>query len=190
MTQNFVHPNSLQTLEPNETQSCRRLSMRSRLLSRVFERYCLHVKRGPHLRLLQHRQASGLRGERAALPAHRGLKPAYRPRLTQPATMTTTTAASSHPPPPPQPQSFPNCYSDYNPVDFYRAYISNELSKISGVDANIIYPALSWTAKLEKGDLSLAIPALRLKGQKPAELGEKWANEVGGQHPAPTICSR
>ena len=80
---------------------------------------------------------------------------------------------------PPHPHSFPTCYPDYNPLDSYRAYISTELAKIAGVEATSIYPVLSWTTKLEHGDLALPVPALRIKGPKPPELAEKWAKEVG-----------
>lgn len=75
----------------------------------------------------------------------------------------------------------PNCYPDLNPVDVYRAHISFILHGITGVDRSIIYPALQWTATLEKGDLMLAIPALRVKG-KPEELGRQWLEKVP-RHP-------
>ncbi|XP_044724546.1 tRNA synthetases class I (R) domain-containing protein [Hirsutella rhossiliensis] len=68
---------------------------------------------------------------------------------------------------------YPNCFPDINPVDVYRAHITSILHDITGVDRSIIYPALQWTATLEKGDLMLAIPALRVKG-KPDELGKQW----------------
>ncbi|KAK5627981.1 hypothetical protein RRF57_003696 [Xylaria bambusicola] len=68
---------------------------------------------------------------------------------------------------------YPNCYPEINPQDIYRAHITSILHKISGVDKTIIYNALQWTASLDKGDMILAIPALRVKG-KPSELGEKW----------------
>ncbi|KJZ80407.1 Arginine--tRNA ligase [Hirsutella minnesotensis 3608] len=67
----------------------------------------------------------------------------------------------------------PGCFPDINPVDVYRAHITTILHDITGVDRSIIYPALQWTATLEKGDLMLAIPALRVKG-KPDELGKQW----------------
>lgn len=52
---------------------------------------------------------------------------------------------------------FPNCYPTLNPNDIYRAHISELLSKVSGVDAEKIYPKLSWTLNLEKGDLMLPV---------------------------------
>lgn len=72
---------------------------------------------------------------------------------------------------------YPNCFPDINPVDIYRSHITGILHDITGVDHSIIYPALSWTATLEKGDLMLAVPALRVKG-KPDELGKQWLDKV------------
>lgn len=73
---------------------------------------------------------------------------------------------------------YPNCHPEINPFDFYRAHLSNVLADISGVDPKIIYPALSWTSSLDKGDLILAAPALRVKGQKPDELAKQWGEKV------------
>ncbi|KAH8770232.1 putative Arginyl-tRNA synthetase, cytoplasmic [Hyaloscypha sp. PMI_1271] len=69
---------------------------------------------------------------------------------------------------------YPNCYPEVNPVDVYRSHLTSILTEVTGVDAAIIYPALQWTQTLEKGDLVLPIPALRVKGKKPAELAVEW----------------
>ncbi|KAI9799963.1 MAG: hypothetical protein M1825_004334 [Sarcosagium campestre] len=73
--------------------------------------------------------------------------------------------------------SYPNNYPEQNPVDIYRSHIVDILVKITGVDSAIIYPALSWTQTLDKGDLVLPVPALRVKGKKPAELAADWAKQ-------------
>lgn len=73
---------------------------------------------------------------------------------------------------------FPNSFPDVNPLDTYRAHIASLLSRVSGVDANIIYPAIQWTQVLDKGDFILAVPAMRLKG-KPDELATEFASKVG-----------
>jgi arginyl-tRNA synthetase len=73
---------------------------------------------------------------------------------------------------------YPNCHPETNPFDFYRAHLSNVLADVTGVDPKIIYPSLSWTQSLDKGDLVLAAPALRVKGQKPDELVKQWAEKV------------
>lgn len=74
---------------------------------------------------------------------------------------------------------YPNCYPEVNPVDIYRAHITSILKDVTGVDASIIYPALQWTQTLDKGDLVLPVPALRVKGKKPAELAAEWVEKVG-----------
>lgn len=72
---------------------------------------------------------------------------------------------------------YPNCFPDINPFDIYRSHITSLLHKITGVEPKIIYGALQWTATLDKGDLVLAIPALRVKG-KPDALGKEWMEKV------------
>lgn len=74
--------------------------------------------------------------------------------------------------------TYPNCYPEYNPTDVYRAHITEILAEVTGVDPAIVYPALQWTQTLEKGDLVLPVPALRVKGKKPNELAEEWAAKV------------
>jgi arginyl-tRNA synthetase len=65
-----------------------------------------------------------------------------------------------------------------NPIDVYRAHITELVHQVSGVDPAIILPAIQWTNQLENGDLQLPIPALRVKGKKPAELSEEWLAKV------------
>jgi arginyl-tRNA synthetase len=74
-------------------------------------------------------------------------------------------------------ERFPNCFPDINPVDIYRSHITTILHDITGVDQKIIFNALQWTATLNNGDLTLAIPALRVKG-KPDALGKAWLEKV------------
>ncbi|KAI1167382.1 arginyl-tRNA synthetase [Nemania serpens] len=71
---------------------------------------------------------------------------------------------------------YPNCYPEVNPQDIYRAHITAIFHDITGVDSAVIYNALQWTLSLDKGDLVLAIPALRVKG-KPSELGQQWLDK-------------
>ena len=63
-----------------------------------------------------------------------------------------------------------------NPVDIFRCVITEELAKITELDASLIYPALEWTSTLEKGDLILAVPRLRVSA--PAEKAASWAAAV------------
>jgi arginyl-tRNA synthetase len=68
--------------------------------------------------------------------------------------------------------------STTNPVDIYRAHLSKLLEGLTGAQTTIIYSAIQTTQSLGKGDLSLAVPALRLKGRNPDELAQKIQNEV------------
>ena len=77
-----------------------------------------------------------------------------------------------------EPSRFPNCYPQYNPIDAYREHITTTFSKLTGVDEQIIYPVVQWTQTLDKGDLVIPVPALKVKGAKPQDLAEKWAKEV------------
>ncbi|TID29503.1 hypothetical protein CANINC_001898 [Pichia inconspicua] len=67
-------------------------------------------------------------------------------------------------------------YPETNTVDLCRNYITEQLSELSGVDKSIIYPALEWCQVLEKGDLLLPLPRLRLKGDLEATAVE-FANK-------------
>ncbi|ORY59182.1 arginyl-tRNA synthetase [Pseudomassariella vexata] len=71
---------------------------------------------------------------------------------------------------------YPNCFPDINPVDIYRSHITSILQGITGVDPKIVYSSIQWTQNSDKGDLVLAIPALRVKG-KPEELGKQWLEQ-------------
>lgn len=78
---------------------------------------------------------------------------------------------------------FPNCYPETNPVDVYRAHLTNVLEKVTGVDQKIIYPAIQWTQGLDKGDLIVAAPALRVRGKKPDELVKEWEEKFPADDP-------
>lgn len=75
------------------------------------------------------------------------------------------------------PPSFENSHPDVNVVDLMRNYISDELSKISGVDSSLIFPALEWTNTPDRGDLLIPVPRLRIKGANPKELATEWASK-------------
>jgi hypothetical protein len=74
--------------------------------------------------------------------------------------------------------TYPNCHPEVNLIDAYRSHLTSVLTELTGVDAAIVYPALAWTQTLEKGDLVLPVPALRVKDKKPTELAEDWAEKV------------
>ncbi|KAK9470559.1 uncharacterized protein V1510DRAFT_422645 [Dipodascopsis tothii] len=64
-----------------------------------------------------------------------------------------------------------------NPFDVFRAYISDEMTKLTGISRDVIIPALEWTQASDRGDLVLAVPRLRVKGAKPDELAAEWADK-------------
>ncbi|CAI4038202.1 hypothetical protein SMKI_04G5420 [Saccharomyces mikatae IFO 1815] len=68
-------------------------------------------------------------------------------------------------------------HPDVNIVDLMRNYISQELSKISGVDTSLIFPALEWTNTMDRGDLLIPVPRLRIKGANPKDLAVEWAEK-------------
>ncbi|KAH8902451.1 arginyl-tRNA synthetase [Coniochaeta sp. PMI_546] len=72
---------------------------------------------------------------------------------------------------------YPNCHPTINPFDLYRGHLANVLHDITGVDHKIIYPNLQWTSGLDKGDIILAAPSLRVKGKKPDELAKEWVEK-------------
>lgn len=74
-------------------------------------------------------------------------------------------------------QRYPNCYPTLNPFDLYRGHLADVLHDVTGVEHKIIYPNLQWTSTLDKGDLILATPALRVKGKKPDELAAEWTEK-------------
>jgi arginyl-tRNA synthetase len=72
----------------------------------------------------------------------------------------------------------PECFPSQNPFDLYRLDISNALSEVTGIGAKTVYPLLQRTTTLDKGDLLLPVPALKIKGDKPDVLATRWAHEV------------
>ena len=64
-----------------------------------------------------------------------------------------------------------------NPVNFYRAAISKELAPIAGKSESEVLDKLAYTQTLDKGDLSLAVPALRIQGKRPAEQAAEIAEK-------------
>ncbi|SCW01226.1 LAFE_0D07888g1_1 [Lachancea fermentati] len=76
-----------------------------------------------------------------------------------------------------EPTLMEGSHPDVNVVDLMRNYISQELSKISGVDTALIFPALEWTNTMDRGDLLIPVPRLRIKGANPKELAIKWAEQ-------------
>lgn len=62
-----------------------------------------------------------------------------------------------------------------NFLDLIRNYITNELHKLSNVDKSIIFESLDVPSTLDKGDLIIPVPRLRLKGINPKDKAAEWA---------------
>jgi arginyl-tRNA synthetase len=62
-----------------------------------------------------------------------------------------------------------------NPMDFYRQHIAERLSPIVNRPAKELIPLLQWTTTQDKGDLMLAVAALRVKGKPPQDQAKEIA---------------
>ncbi|EXJ54475.1 arginyl-tRNA synthetase [Cladophialophora yegresii CBS 114405] len=60
-----------------------------------------------------------------------------------------------------------------NPMDFYRQYIAEQLSPIVNRPEKELIPLIQWPMTLDKGDLVLAVPALRVKGKPPQDQAKE-----------------
>ncbi|QPG76344.1 hypothetical protein FOA43_003731 [Brettanomyces nanus] len=79
------------------------------------------------------------------------------------------------------PEYIEGSYPEYNVVDLCRNFIAGQLTKLTGVDKKIAYESLEWSIVLEKGDLLVPLPRLRLKGdlvQMAGDIAGKF--ELGG----------
>lgn len=74
-------------------------------------------------------------------------------------------------------EAYPGSSPVLNTMDIFRSYITKELAALSGVDPELIYPALEWTSTSDKGDLVIPLPRLRMKGVNPQELAVEWAGK-------------
>lgn len=77
------------------------------------------------------------------------------------------------------PHNVAGSYPEHNVVDIMRNYISNQLNSLTGISEDIIFPALDTPSTLDKGDLLVPLPRLRLpKGtdfkSKAAEIAEAF----------------
>lgn len=73
------------------------------------------------------------------------------------------------------PPSVENSYPEHNTLDLLKNYITDELHKLSAVDKAIIFESLDVPSTLDKGDLLIPIPRLRLKGINPKDKATEWS---------------
>lgn len=62
-----------------------------------------------------------------------------------------------------------------NPLDCFKNLIAIQLSELSGVAARTIYEAVELPRVLDHGDLAVAVPRLRVKGN-PVAFAKQWAD--------------
>lgn len=76
-----------------------------------------------------------------------------------------------------EPEIYKASFPEYNPLDIIRNYITDELHKITDISKDIIFPSLDQPNVMEKGDLIIPVPRLRVKGAKPDVLAKEWADK-------------
>ena len=64
-----------------------------------------------------------------------------------------------------------------NKLDIFRNFVSQTVSQFSGKPAEEVYPLLEAPKNSEHGDIAVAVPRLRVKGD-PAQYAQDWANQV------------
>ncbi|KAK6197346.1 arginyl-tRNA synthetase [Scheffersomyces amazonensis] len=75
-----------------------------------------------------------------------------------------------------------NSTPKFNVVDVFRNYITSELHRLTEIDSQLIFNALNTPATLDKGDLILPLPQLKLKGNPKEKAGEIAENFNKGKY--------
>ncbi|KAI8148641.1 hypothetical protein BJV82DRAFT_592806 [Fennellomyces sp. T-0311] len=70
--------------------------------------------------------------------------------------------------------SIPGSAPESNVMDVFKNLIASQLASISKLDTKLIYDSLDLPRSLEHGDLAVAVPRLRVKGN-PAAFAQEWA---------------
>lgn len=61
-----------------------------------------------------------------------------------------------------------------NPIDAFKNFITVQIAAIGNIDPVVVYNALDNPRAVENGDLAIALPRLRVKGN-PAAIAKEWA---------------
>jgi hypothetical protein len=72
---------------------------------------------------------------------------------------------------------FPECDVLTNPLDIFRAYLTEALSKLLDCESSTILSAINLPQGM-LGDLEVIVPRLKIKGQKPNELAFELCRKV------------
>ncbi|KAI7850352.1 hypothetical protein BDC45DRAFT_518620 [Circinella umbellata] len=70
----------------------------------------------------------------------------------------------------------PGTSPETNVMDVFKNVIATQMNQISGVDTKLLFDALDLPRSLENGDLAIAVPRLRVKGN-PAQFAQEWAKQ-------------
>jgi arginyl-tRNA synthetase len=76
------------------------------------------------------------------------------------------------------PTKFPDTYPELNPLDVYRAHITELVAPLADVDPKLVLPALARPITLAEGDINLPVAALRIKGKKPLDIAAELAEKL------------
>lgn len=68
-----------------------------------------------------------------------------------------------------------------NPIDAFKNVITVQIASIGNIDPVLVYQALDNPRALENGDLAIALPRLRVKGN-PAAIAKEWAAAFKTNH--------
>ncbi|KAI8977576.1 hypothetical protein BDF20DRAFT_875606 [Mycotypha africana] len=63
-----------------------------------------------------------------------------------------------------------------NPMDVFRNMVASQLAALGSLDPVVVYQAIDYPRSLENGDLAIAVPRLRVKGN-PAAMAKQWASQ-------------
>ncbi|CAK7203975.1 hypothetical protein SEUCBS139899_006725 [Sporothrix eucalyptigena] len=86
-------------------------------------------------------------------------------------------------PAPPDMCRLPEVHLLSRPVDMYRVYVAGILVQLTGCDPAVAYNAVQAATTLPKGDLTIPVPRLRIKGKKPDEVCADLAARFPEAHP-------
>ncbi|KAI5966321.1 SYR1 [Candida pseudojiufengensis] len=76
-----------------------------------------------------------------------------------------------------QPSTIKDSLPNYNIIDVFRNYISDELNRITEIDKETIFNSLDNSKLLDQGDLIIPIPKLKIKGINPNEKSKEWSGK-------------
>lgn len=123
--------------------------------------------------VLRGEESEYVKAVEATAPAQHALKQAEELKASAP----TSTESSDEIPDVPGTGSDPSV----NPIDAFKNVITVQIASIGNIDPVLVYQALDNPRALENGDLAIALPRLRVKGN-PAAIAKEWAAAFKTNH--------